>query len=227
MFKNKIRHIIVPLFCLAALLFAGCGPKIKITQEGAPVPGVKEGTLLRLAGTEVGEVTGVSDDKGFFSVEARIYNKTAPQVKSESAFLIKPAVGDRPAYIEVITIRPDSAPVADGTVYQFSLNQLRLTGERLARDWPKILIPLAAGAVTLLLLFACVRKFGQLAAIIFCFACGIAGAYFGVSHLTPFLRECLPAVCRPRFIACGGGFLAAYIVALLLVKLFRAPAEND
>lgn len=75
----------------------------------------------------------------------------------------------------------------------------------------------------LLLVLLCFRQFRQLAAMLFCLGAGVAGAYFASPYARPYLQNWVPIDFRPDLLAYAAGFLAAYIAALIIVALIRAP----
>jgi hypothetical protein len=216
------RVVGLSLLLPLAFLLAGCGPKIKVTWS-EPKSEVSEGTLLRLTGVEVGKVTDVRTDHGQFTVEARIYRKAREQVRSESAFVLKPAGNNTPAYIEIVTLRPESAPIADGAIYKGLEHRFEVLYRSLSSDWPRVLTIIAVAKGALLLVMLCFRQVRQLAAILFCLGAGAAGAYFASPYALPHLQRWVPVNFRPDLLAYVAGFLAAYIAALILVALIRAP----
>ncbi len=222
--ETTFSHRLVSFLLLVALAFVltGCGPKIKVTWA-EPKSEIHDGTLLRLAGVEVGEVTDVTTDHGQFTVEARIYRKTREQVRSESAFLLKKAEGSAPAYIEITTLRPDSPPIADGAIYRGSEHQLDVLFRSLSNDWPRTLAIIAVVKGALFLVMLCFRQLRQLAVVLFCLGAGLAGAYYASPYAQPHLQRWVPIDFRPDLLAYAAGFLAAYIAALIVVALIRAP----
>jgi hypothetical protein len=217
------RRLVVPLFLLIlAIGLTGCGPKIKITWS-EPKSEITEGTLLRIAGAEVGKVTDVATDHGLFSVEARIYRKAKDQVRSESAFVLKKPGKNTPTHIEIVTLRAESGPIADGAIYKGAEHQLDVLYQSLSSDWPRTLTIIAVAKGVLLLGLMCFRQLRQLAAVLFCLGAGVAGAYYASPYAQSHLQRWVPVDFRPDLLAYVAGFLAAYIAALILVTLIRAP----
>ncbi len=214
------------VFALSLLVLAigltGCGPKIKVTWSD-PKSEITDTTLLRLAGVEVGKVTDVTTENGLFTVEARIYRKAKEQVRSESAFVLKKPGDNTPAYIEVVTLRPDSGPIADGDIYKGSEHQLEVLYRSLSSDWPRVLTLIAVAKGALLLVLLCFRQLRQLAAVLFCLGAGVAGAYYAAPYAQPHLQRWVPVDFRPDLLSYVAAFLAAYMAALILVALIRAP----
>jgi len=217
------RRLVSPLVLLVlAVALTGCGPKVKVTWS-EPKSEITEGTLLRLTGSEVGKVTDVTTDHGLFTVEARIYRKAREQVRSESAFVLKKAGDNTPAYIEIVTLRPESGPIADGAIYKGSEHQFEVLYRSLSSDWPRVLTLIAVAKGALLLVLLCFRQLRQLAAILFCVGAGVAGAYYASPYTQPHLQRWVPVDFRPDVLAYVAGFLAAYLAALIIVALIRAP----
>ena len=210
------------LFVALAFALTGCGPKIKITWSD-PKPDIHDGTLLRLKGVEVGKVTEVTTANGTFTAEARIYRKAEEHVRADSAFLLKKSADNTPAFVEVVTLRDDSGPIADGAIYKGSEHRMDVLYRSMARDWPRVLAIIAVVKGALLLVLLCFRQFRQLAAMLFCMGAGVAGAYYASPYAQPHLQRWVPVDFRPDLLAYVAGFIAAYIVALMIVALIRAP----
>jgi len=124
------NSVLLFLFTLA-LLLAGCGGDdgvgIKISGGTDFGLAVRKGTLLKQEGAVVGVVTAVNTNEGVvYSAYAQIDKKAAAQLKSELAFIVRQTEG-QPAFLDVLTLNKDSAPLRDGTMYRISENENNLS----------------------------------------------------------------------------------------------------
>lgn len=216
------RLLVSVLFLPLALALAGCGPKIHITWDSAK-PGVQDGTPLLLDGVEVGRVVGVQNDGDRTVVEARLHRTRAKTVKSDSAFLVRTAGPNSAAHIEVVVVRADSPPIEDGAVIRGTDSEVATTARKLAANWKRTGIVIAAVLVGLLAVILVAKLAFKVWALFFCLAAGGAGAWFGSPYVLPHLTRWVPAEFRPDLLAYGVGFLLAYLLALLVMALLRAP----
>lgn len=212
------------------LLLAGCGQTIKISWED-PSVAIQKGTLLRHEGAEVGQVTGVRNTGGVFTAEVHIDKSAAAQLKSGSAFLVRQPDGGQPVYVDIVTVRADSTPLADGAMYKISQNEKIVSGQVILDDvmsnWKNYAAPIAAVLVLFILLLVCLKKLGHLIAFLVCVAAGVGGAYFIPPYIASYVQQWVPEQFHPDWVAKGIGFLAAFIVARIITRIIGPSHKHS
>lgn len=214
------------LLLASSLFLAGCGwfqEHSIIVVWSEPKTGLEQGTPVRYQSVQVGEVTKIAPAGRGVEAVIALRKKYAHYVRIESTFLMRPANGGQPAFVEVVPLNPDSAPAPAGAKFQGADSDLAAKVQVWTTDWKRTAIYVGIGLGGVLLLILISKGLFKIWVMILCLAGGAAASVFLTPYAHRYLIGWIPTDARPDLIAYVASFAIGYLAITILISILKAP----
>lgn len=207
------------------------GPRVVVAWSKLQ-PAIKEGTLVKFAGTamggsvtwvDVGRVVEIESAGPGIRAIIDLKRSMSHYVTTKSAFILREDDSHTIPFIEVHELLPNADPIVPGMVFRAAESEVDLVIQRVAVDWQTTLIWAVSGIATVLVAILVVKALFKGFVLILCLGTGVVGSAYLKPILMPHILPLLPEDIPLDPFVYGAGFLAAYITAVIIVTLFRLP----
>ncbi len=227
--KSKPLHWRYLWLVSLVALIAGCsrydGPQI-FADWSQPKPGIREGTLVRCQGVEVGIVKKVPPTGPGTVAEIRLIKKLTTAVPKDSTAIVRVGAAPEQTFIEILPGSPQAGPVQEGAHLRGVNSELESKVLNLVTDWKRLGLYLLGGLVAVVALVLIVRVLFKLWAVLVCAAGGGLSAVFLTPYIATYVAQYVPADLRPEWLSYVVAFLAGYIAITILLAIFKAPLRS-